>query len=271
MVRNDDMFLSKWVEYYGSQLGCNNLYIYFDGDDQRVPDFCHGTHTRVMPRAEGNVVATDRARARFLSSEAARLMNDQGYDIAIGTDVDEFLIVDPALGITLPQLLSKLPAGKAYSGLGVDVGQTIPDESAIDPSRPFLSQRSRGWLYSRYTKASVVTSPMTWGSGFHRVKGHNFHIVKDLYLFHFGGVDLERLRRRCQSTDDLGEGWSRHLQKRARTILAVSHATPRQWQPTVDRVRRMQSWCRPIFAWNKPTTFGLKFIVTIPERFSNLI
>ena len=28
MVRNDDFFLRKWVEYYGSELGKENLYIY---------------------------------------------------------------------------------------------------------------------------------------------------------------------------------------------------------------------------------------------------
>ena len=33
MVRNDDFNLRKWVEYYGRELGKENLFIYFDGTD----------------------------------------------------------------------------------------------------------------------------------------------------------------------------------------------------------------------------------------------
>ena len=32
MVRNDEFYLRKWVEYYGAQLGRENLKIYFDGE-----------------------------------------------------------------------------------------------------------------------------------------------------------------------------------------------------------------------------------------------
>ena len=36
MVRNDNFFLKKWVEYYTAQIGASNLYVYFDGNDQVV-------------------------------------------------------------------------------------------------------------------------------------------------------------------------------------------------------------------------------------------
>lgn len=272
MVRNDDIFLKRWVEYYGANIGPANLYIYFDGKDQTVPEFCHGTNVTVIDRQTGNVVATDRKRAGLLSDEAARLMNDRGYSIVLGTDVDEFLVVDPDLNVSLHEFLSRLDRGNtAYSGLGVDVGQVIDLEGDIDPNRPMLAQRSRGWLYSRYTKATVLTRPARWGSGFHRIKGHNYHIARGLYLFHLGGIDLGRIRRRVADPDSVGQGWSRHLTKRARTILAVSRCRIRPWQPTVDRVRLIQTLCRPLFAWNKPTTFGRKFIVEIPERFKHLV
>ena len=52
MVRNDDFFLRKWVEYYGSELGKENLYIYYDGEDQPVADFCKGAEVR-RRRKEG--------------------------------------------------------------------------------------------------------------------------------------------------------------------------------------------------------------------------
>lgn len=269
MVRND-RFLEKWVAYYGAQLGKENLYVYFDGEDQDVPDFCEGVHTCLVPKMQGNVVSTERQRSRFISDKAAKLFAD-GADMVIATDADEFLIVDPDLNIGLADFLSSLPKHNCHSGFGVDVLQHLPTERKIDFSKPFLQQRFRGWLYSRYTKPSVITRPLTWGGGCHRVKGQNFHIAKGLYLFHFGGVDLEYLREISAEPSRVANGWTRHQLKRQRAIEKVSSVKARPWDKIVPPVRRMQTLCRPIFAVNKPTTFGLKFVAEIPERFRNSI
>ncbi|MDE6010476.1 MAG: glycosyltransferase family 2 protein, partial [Muribaculaceae bacterium] len=269
MVRND-RFLPKWVEYYGSRLGRGNLYVFFDGEDQVAPDFCAGVNTRVLPKMQGDVVATDRQRSRFMSEFAAKLFAD-GADMVIATDADEFLVPDPATGKDLREFLSALPDHPCHSGLGVDVLQQIDSEGPVDFSRPFLEQRKRGWLYSRYTKPSVITRPLTWGGGYHRVKGTNFHIAKDLYLFHFGGVDRESLRQISADTTRVDNGWTRHQQKRQRAVERISRVKARAWEKTVDLVRLMQTICRPVFAPNKPTTFGLRFVVRIPERFKDLV
>lgn len=269
MVRND-RFLQKWVEYYGSRLGKGNLYVYFDGEDQEVPDFCEGVHTALVPKMQGNVVSTERQRARFISERAAGLFAE-GADMVIATDADEFLVVDPALGIGLSEFLSQLPSHNCHSGLGVDVLQDLQNEGPIDFNRPFLEQRRRGWLYSRYTKPSVITRPLTWGGGCHRVKGQNFHIAKGLYLFHFGGVDLEYLREISADAARVANGWTRHQLKRQRAIERVSRVKSCDWNTLVKKMRLMQTLCRPIFAINKPTTYGLKFVAKIPERFHSVV
>lgn len=269
MVRND-RFLRKWVEYYGAQLGRENLYVFFDGEDQVVPDFCAGVHTEVIPKMQGDVVATDRQRARFMSDRAAALFA-AGADMVIATDADEFLVADPAYGEGLVGFLSALPDHPSHSGLGVDVMQHLPDEGRVDFLKPFLRQRNRGWLYSRYTKPSVITRPLTWGGGYHRVKGKNFHIARGLYLFHFGGVDREALREISADATRVDNGWTRHQLKRQRAVERINGVKARDWAPTVKWVRRMQTFCRPIFAPNKPTTFGLRFVVRIPERFKDLV
>ena len=69
MVRNDEFYLRKWVEYYGNQLGRANLRIYFDGEDQRVPDFCEGVYTELKPRIPGMVVKSEKERLSFLSRQ----------------------------------------------------------------------------------------------------------------------------------------------------------------------------------------------------------
>ena len=270
MVRNDDFFLSKWVGYYGRQLGKENLHVIFDGLDQKVPEFCDGVNVERVEHVKGNVHEADRGRIDLISQRAARLFDR--YDMVIGTDVDEFLVVDPLLGQTLAQFLSGVTTGlSSISGLGVDVGQKIGEEADIDASRPFLSQRSYAKLSTRYSKASVLLRPVAWGSGFHRTRRGNFHIVKDLYLFHFGCVDLERLKSKMHNADLLSNGWSRHLKKRARTMLIVTHGKARAWESLVPVMRRLQTLFRPVYAWNKPTVFGLKFVVKIPDRFSEIV
>ena len=67
------------------------------------------------------MAAADRGRIDFISEQAATLL--ERYDMVIGTDVDEFLVVDPALNVTLADFLSSLPEKISFSGLGIDVGQ----------------------------------------------------------------------------------------------------------------------------------------------------
>lgn len=269
MVRND-RFLPKWVEYYGERLGRENLYVFFDGEDQIVPDFCRGVNTFVIPKMQGSVVETDRMRSRFMSERAAKHFK-AGADMVIATDADEFLVVDPALGLSLHEFLSQLPERPTHSGLGVDVLQHLPDEAAIDFSKPFLSQRRRGWLHSRYTKPSIITRPLTWGGGYHRIKGENFHIEPGLYLFHFGGVDQESLREISQDPSRKDNGWSRHQEKRLRALNSVSRCKEVNWERSVKWVRRLQSICRPVFALNKPSTLTMKFVARIPDRFREIV
>lgn len=270
MVRNDEFYLRKWVEYYGTQLGRENLRIYFDGEDQRVPNFCEGIATMLRPREGGNVAQSDKGRIDFLSSRAA-LLFEQGYDLVIGTDVDEFLVVDPSLGETLATYLSHREIRTCLSALGIDVGQHLRLEPPIETSRPFLRQRGYAYLSSRYTKACVIARPVRWGSGFHRVKGHNYHIEKDLYLFHLGGFDYERMKKQLCNSDLLQAGWSKHLHRRAQTTRIVTEKKARDWDTTIPRMRYIQQWLRQPFAWNKPWNPITKVVVRIPDRFRDIL
>lgn len=269
MARNDEFFLRKWVSYYGKELGMENLYVFLDGKDQPLPDWCPGVQVTVCDKIQGKVVELDRRRLEFLSDQAAKLFSR--YDMVIGTDADEFLIVDPRLGMKLAEYLSALDCRSSVSGLGIDVGQNISCEGVIDPSRPFLSQRSYALLGTRYTKPSVMACPLRWGSGFHRIKGHNFHIAEGLYLFHFGYLDLKRIEDRFQDKDRIAGGWSRHLAKRARTISLVSRKKARDWDRWTAAARTMQTFIRPPYALNKPAMLNMDIVVKIPDRFRDIV
>ncbi len=269
MVRNDEFFLRRWVRYYSEELGAENVYVFMDGKDQVAPDFCKDISVTICERVNGMVARADKGRINFLSDRASELF--ERYDIVIGTDVDEFLVVDPLVGKTLREYLSGVKCHTTVSGLGIDVGQHLDSEVEIDDSKPLLQQRKYGFLSSRYTKANTLMRPARWGSGFHRVKGHNFHIDSNLYLFHFGSVDFKMLESRINDTDRLANGWSRHLKKRARTMLIITRAKVAKWDRTIGCIRRLQRTARPLYALNKPLTLGIKKVVEIPERFRNIV
>jgi hypothetical protein len=270
MVRNDDFYLRKWVEYYGAQLGRENLYIFFDGTDQVIAPFCEGTHAELHEKIGTQVVSAEKGRLKFLSDQAAALLG-RGYDLVIGVDADEFVVVDPRLGLTLPEYLSRQRIGVSLSALGLDFGQKLGEEADVTDAEPFLRQRHYAQIGTRYTKPSVVARPCVWGSGFHRIKGHNFHIGKDLYLLHFGYFDMKRLQDRFQDADRLSQGWGAHMQKRARTIRYCTELPARDFDRWTRFARICQTLCRPPYAWNKPAMFELRIVVRIPDRFRDLV
>ena len=127
MARNDDFFLRKWVEYYGRELGRENLYIYYDGEDQTVGDFCEGANAFVHHKIGGQVVAAEKGRLKFLSERATELFA-KGYDLVIGVDADEYIVVDPKLGMGLREFLSRQDIDTSLSPLGLDFGQKLDEE-----------------------------------------------------------------------------------------------------------------------------------------------
>lgn len=276
MVRNDDFYLRRWVEYYGRELGKENLYIYFDGTDQKVPDFCEGANVKSVEKIPGQVVVAEKGRLDLLSETAAALLKK--YDLVIGTDADEFLVVDPKSGLSLADYLSEQAIDVCLSGLGIDMGQFLgkegdprTPEGDIDDNRTFLEQRHYGLLGTRYTKPSVIAAPVRWGRGFHRVKGHNFHIGKGLFLFHFGYFDMARIQARFADKDRAAAGWTKHLAKRSRTIRVVTEKPARDFDKWTAVARCIQTFVRPPYAWNKPAMFNLDIVVRIPDRFSKII
>lgn len=271
MARNDEFFLSRWVQYYGTQLGSSNLYVLLDGEDQVVPQNAGGAHFtklkhRTLPRAKG-----DKYRIGLLTDLAHRLFAE-GYDRVIGTDADEFIVVDPRLGISLAEYIEQLPMQTSISPLGLDLGQHTGEEpEPLDPSRSLLEQRRYAVLSSRYTKSSILAKPLRWGSGFHRVKGHNYSIARDLFLVHTGYCDLEMIAKRVGDTTRINAGWEAHLGRRARTIALTTHSKAIDGDEMFATARLLQTFFRPIYAINKPMMPYFKpKVVRLPERFQNI-
>lgn len=262
MARNDTFFLSRWIEYYGREIGTENLYIYLDGTDQDIPENAGAAHITKLPHTDMSRSAGDKYRIGKMSDLANELLKK--YDIIIGCDCDEFLIVDPALNTSLAQYLSNKQINTTLSGLGLDVGQHLTHEKPLDSSKPFLAQRAYALLSTRYTKPVVINRPVRWGSGFHSINGHNFHIDPNLYLLHFGAVDMDMLVTKAASR---GPDWVNHLKRRGNGTINDVTNRPAHDERWLKIARVMQRIFRPIYAWDKPGMLGIKRIVKIPERF----
>lgn len=270
MVRNDEFFLRKWVEYYSKELGPENLYVFFDGLDQDLPDFCKDINATKVEKIGNSRTKSDKGRINFISDKAAELF-EKGYDLVVGGDADEYLVADPEVAGSLKEFLTGRKKISTLSGLGLDFGQKLGEEGPLHEEKPFLEQRRFARISTRYTKASVITKGCRWGSGFHRVKGKNFHICDNLYLMHFGYSDMGMLERRLNDKSRLSDGWSGHIHKRSKTIRFVNKIKSR----SLDSVKRaafiLETMVRPPYAWNKPGLFGLKIIVEIPRRFRQIL
>jgi hypothetical protein len=268
-VRNDTMFLSRWIAHYGAAFGPENLHVIVDGMDQPVPAPETGVNVirvEYMPRS---VVAGDKERARRASALAKELL--QSVDLVIGTDADEFLVVDPALGVRLADYLSNLEVPGSLSALGLDVVRHLDKEEPIDRARPFLDQRRFAKISDRYTKALILSEPLDWGSGQHRVRGRNFRIDPNLYLLHFGSVDRAVSEARASDADRIKEGWAAHQMRRDALFDEVRQADPIPADTRFASARREMSLKRSPLKWNKPGRLRSGSVVVLPERFKGLV
>ena len=262
MARNDEFFLSKWVDYYGRELGNKNLYIILDGTDQSNPKNADDANIIKLPHTDMSRAAGDKYRIGKISDLANELFKK--YDIVIGCDSDEFLIVDPTTKKSLREYLSSIKIKTTVSGLGFDIGQNMKTEKTLNPSKPMLEQREYALLSTRYTKPVVLSRPARWGSGFHHVKGHNFHIDKNLYLLHFGAVDMEMLIKKAEKR---GADWVNHLRRRGNGTINAATNKAAHGTAYIKIARMLQRIFRPIYAPGKPGMIGLKWVIKIPRRF----
>ena len=94
---------------------------------------------------------------------------------------------------------------------------------------------------------------------------------RDLFLFHFGYFDLGRIKARFEDPSRRAAGWTKHLERRSKTIRQVTEGKPKDWDRTTRFARILQTVCRPPYALNKPAMFELVLIVRIADRFRNLV
>ncbi len=269
MVRNDTFFADKWISYYGSQFGYKNLYLFVDGLDQTLPQQAKKINCSQIPHKKLKRAQGDRFRARMISSFAKTLF--ENHKVVLAMDIDEFLILDPKSDFSLSDYLLKDFKTDSLSALGVDVGQHPELENSIDLDKPFLSQRSFAQVSDRYTKPVIAFKPITWGSGFHRVKGKNYLIDPQLFLFHFGLIDLTTVLEKKKNEDVFKSGWKGHIDRRLQLYGALQKEFPQAGDEFFEIARKKLNTKRKWYAPNKPASLKGNTIIKIPKRFYSLV
>ena len=105
----------------------------------------------------------------------------------------------------------------------------------------------------------------------HRIKGHNFHIDQNLYLFHLGMVDFALSTGKTLDRDRLATGWQGHLSRREKLFQIITDSSPVDGDQYFAQARHYQTWHRPIYAWNKPGMIPGDPVVRIPDRFRAIL
>jgi hypothetical protein len=157
------------------------------------------------------------------------------------------------------------------SSLGLDVVQHVDLESELDLTKGFLKQRQYAFVSARYTKPNILTKPLSWGDGHHRVKGRNFHIDPNLYMFHFGSIDLAFSAARNGDRDATSLGWTAHLARRYALFDLMKKSQPIDGDEYFAKARTQMTWRRPLYAWNKPKMISGDPVVKIPDRLNKLL
>lgn len=269
MARNDEFFIKKWINYYGTIFGQENLFLLLDGHDQPLPHQHEKMNVIRLPHLELNRTKGDRNRARLISYFAKSLFHR--YDIVIAHDIDEFIVIDPLCNQNLDEYLQQPIKTSTLSALGLDVGQHVEKEKNIDSERPFLEQRDFAHVSARYTKPAIAARPITWGSGFHRVKGKNFHIDPNLFLFHFGMIDYNVSKEKTSQNALVKAGWKGHFNRRNQLFDLIKNNVAMEGDNFFKTARKRQTIFRPFYALNKPGTLKEKPIVKIPRRFKSIL
>jgi len=185
MVHDEERMLPRWIEYYGKQVGVDNLLVL---DDNSSDNSTEGLPCSVIKLPEhpwkqawgvARVGLGNRIAEGFLTF----------YDVVIFTDVDEFLVPDPEKYSGLVDYLAANPDPDLIAPLGINVLHNPAVEPELNDTEPILRQRTFVKFAPGMCKPLIKRASVNWATAFH---GANvpFTIDPDLLLIHLKYYDL---------------------------------------------------------------------------------
>ncbi len=190
MVADETEMLPLWLDYYGRELGHDNLFVLDDNSTDGSTDDLPCSVLRLPPAPWKR--KWSKARRGIINGLARGLL--EVYDTVIFVDADEFLLPDPAKYDGLADYLSRGPDQEVIAGVGVDLLHDAAHEPPIDLSSRVLTQRSLVKIEPGMCKPAVKRVPEPWLAGGHGIRA-DFRVDPDLLLLHLKYYDEGHLRR----------------------------------------------------------------------------
>ncbi|WP_348539118.1 glycosyltransferase family 2 protein [Ruegeria sp. R8_1] len=284
MVRNDEFFLKLWVDYYARFVPRQNLYILVDGDDSALPDTLQGCQVITFPQNQPSR-GWDRKRWNFLSQFASSLT--YRFDVVIGGDVDELIVLDPLVGNDPVQYILQQTNAQVISPFAIEVVQRVDLEPALDAQRPILEQRRYGRTNAFYCKPCITRAPISWSLGQHYSNHPRLNLSSDLFLFHLRFFDrdtlLERQKQRyLHITNDnsdivqgvAGAGWAQSVEQVSAELQSFADYGPPEtndfsFEHLRKQIKKKWRFEEKRQIW-KHAKFSGQSTFVIPERFSSV-
>lgn len=207
MARDEADMLPRWLSYYGSQFGVGNLLVIDDNSVDGSTDDLPCQRYRLPPGPWAQSWAA--VRRKIVNNFTQGLLSC--YDVVVFTDVDEFLVPDPAEYTGLIDYLSKHPDDEVMAPVGVNLLHDARTELPLDSNRPVLAQRRLVKFAPGMCKPLLKRIPANWSAGFHGIKSH-FEIDRELLLIHLKYFDVQArqavVERRLDAHVNEGRGGS---------------------------------------------------------------
>jgi hypothetical protein len=179
MVRDEAHMLPRWIDYYSRQLGVDNLIVLDDNTLDGSTDDLPCTRYRLPPAPWKK--PWGRTRTRLVNSMANGLLACN--DVVIFTDVDEFLVADPARYDGLCDYLAARADQAVMAPLALEVLHHARVEPALDPTRPVLEQRRFVKFSPGMCKPLLKRTTDVWQRAFHEIYAP-FEIDPALWMLH---------------------------------------------------------------------------------------
>ncbi|MEU0268711.1 glycosyltransferase family 2 protein [Nocardioides sp. NPDC006303] len=202
IARDEGEMLARWVDHYGRAAGHENLIVFDDGSTDGSTDDLSCTVQRLPGFRKGNFEA---GRMGLASGVAHGLLGI--YDVVIFTDVDEFLVPDPAKYANLSDYLSRRPE-RVIAPFALNVVHHTAVEGPMVSGKPIVGQRAYAQFAPLMCKPSVKRVPAAWTLASHGIKAQ---YVPDpgLFMLHMKFADLDLLRRQADRRNELAKAVGR--------------------------------------------------------------
>jgi len=282
MVKDDYFFLQKWVDYYGGLFGRRSLYVISHGGDERVDEIAQGCNVSHIPGYFDETF--DAKRWRLLNNLSNGLRNY--FKFVICGDIDEFVVLDPKLGMNLAEFLKKRRKRVLITPIGLEVVHRYDvEKEAITQS--ILGPRLHCRFSTYFCKPCIIGKPVDLARGGHYAMDENLMIFRNLYLFHMKYCDRDLyqsvLRRRVSQvaaldevtsdTSQLSAHWFDSESEQAREFEKLADLPVRNSFGFSERLKEMEKTWKPRGVdgmWHFKKHVGQE-LFTIPERFSGII